>query len=274
MQSAATAKPAQAPQPGASARAAAMAVAAVVAVSLLGGCGGVRQAPPLATPDDLIEKPRTGRAARKRGIPAPADAGPGDALSSYIVKGKRYWVRPRPVGHRESGEASWYGGRFNGRPTSSREIFDMNKLTAAHRTLPLPSYVKVTNLKNRKSVVVRVNDRGPFLKDRIIDLSYAAASRIDMVNDGVVPVVVEVLRTPVRPGAFIQVGSYSSRHRAVRVATLIRRHNLKPFVEKTRPFASRPVYRVRLGPFASPELVVVEKLLKDGGFHNYIVLPR
>jgi len=272
MRNAATANPA--PVARASARAAAMAVAAVVAVSLLGGCGGVRQPPPLAVPDDLIEKPRAGRAKRARGIPAPADAGPGDALSSYVVKGRRYWVRPRPVGHRESGEASWYGGRFNGRPTSSQEIFDMNKLTAAHRTLPLPSYVKVTNLKNRKSVVVRVNDRGPFRKERIIDLSYAAARRIDMVNDGVVPVVVEVLKTPVRSGAFIQVGSYSSRHRAARVASLIRRHNLKPFVDKTQPFASRPVYRVRLGPYASPELVVVEKLLKTGGFHNYIVLPR
>lgn len=273
MRSAATAHPA--PVADARARAAAAVAAvvvAVVAVSLLGGCATtVHHQPPLATPDDLIEKPRARRA---RSIPEPADAGPGDALSSYVVKGRRYWVRPRPVGHRESGEASWYGGHFNGRPTSNQEIFDMNKLTAAHRTLPLPSYVKVTNLKNRKSVVVRVNDRGPFRKERIIDLSYAAARRIDMVNDGVVPVVVEVLRTPVRAGAFIQVGSYSSSHRATRVANLIRRQNLEPFVDKTRPFASRPVYRVRLGPYASPELVVVEKLLKAGGFNNYIVLPR
>ncbi len=247
----------------------AVAVAVVVA-SLLGGCGASRHTP-VAVPADLIEKPRAERPRSRVVVEA---SGPGDALSSYVVNGRRYWVRPRDVGARETGMASWYGGKFNGRPTSNQEIFDMNKLTAAHRTLPLPSYVRVINLKNRKSVVVRVNDRGPFLKERIIDLSWAAARRLGMVQDGVVPVVVEVLKTPVRPGAYIQVGSYFSHHRAAAVASVIRRHNLKPFVDESRPFAARPVYRVRLGPFASPELVVVEKVLKAGGFMNYIVLPR
>lgn len=90
--------------------------------------------------------------------------------------------------------ASWYGKKFHGRPTSSGEIFDMNKLTAAHKELPLGTRVRVTNLKNRKSVIVKVNDRGPFVKGRIIDLAYGAAKVIGMVEDGVARVRVEIVR--------------------------------------------------------------------------------
>ncbi len=88
--------------------------------------------------------------------------------------------------------ASWYGEEFHGRPTSSGEIFDMYKLTAAHRELPLGTRVLVTNLKNRKRVVVKINDRGPFVKERIIDLSYGAAKKIEMIKDGVVRVRIEI----------------------------------------------------------------------------------
>jgi len=97
-------------------------------------------------------------------------------------------------GRSQVGMASWYGKKFHGRPTSSGEIFDMHKLTAAHKELPLGTRVRVTNLKNRKSVVVKVNDRGPFVKGRIIDLSYGAAKKIGMVEDGVVKVRVEIVR--------------------------------------------------------------------------------
>ena len=91
------------------------------------------------------------------------------------------------------GVASWYGTKFHGRRTSSGEIFDMNKLTAAHNELPLGTRVRVTNLKNQKSVIVRINDRGPFVRGRVIDLSYAAAKKIGMVKDGVVKVRIEVV---------------------------------------------------------------------------------
>lgn len=91
------------------------------------------------------------------------------------------------------GLASFYGNEFNGRKTASGEIFDNNKLTAAHRTLPFGSLVRVTNLKNNLSVVVVINDRGPFVDGRIIDLSYAAARQIDMINDGIVQVEIEIL---------------------------------------------------------------------------------
>ena len=102
----------------------------------------------------------------------------------YEVLGKRYTVMPSSVGYQERGVASWYGKKFHGNLTSNREVYDMYEMTAAHKTLPLPTYVHVRNLRNDKSIVVRVNDRGPFVHNRIIDLSYAAALKLDMVQDG------------------------------------------------------------------------------------------
>jgi rare lipoprotein A len=103
---------------------------------------------------------------------------------NYEVFGKRYTVMPSSANYQERGVASWYGKKFHGRLTSNREPYDMYQMTAAHKSLPLPTYVRVRNLKNNKSVIVRVNDRGPFVHNRIIDLSYAAATKLDMVRDG------------------------------------------------------------------------------------------
>ena len=109
-------------------------------------------------------------------------------------------VKPvvKPVKTRKSqvGKASWYGRIFQHKPTASGEPYDMDQLTAAHRTLPLGSWIKITNLKNDRSVVVRINDRGPVLKNRIIDLSYSAAKMLGMGHDGVDPVRLEVVETP------------------------------------------------------------------------------
>ena len=102
----------------------------------------------------------------------------------YEVFGKRYTVMPTSSNYQERGVASWYGKKFHGRLTSNREPYDMYQMTAAHKSLPLPTYVRVRNLKNNNSVIVRVNDRGPFVHNRIIDLSYAAAMKLDMIRDG------------------------------------------------------------------------------------------
>ena len=102
----------------------------------------------------------------------------------YEVFGETYKVMHTSSGYKERGVASWYGKKFHGRLTSNREPYDMYAMTAAHKTLPLPTYVKVRNLRNNKSIIVRVNDRGPFVHNRIIDLSYAAALKLDMVRDG------------------------------------------------------------------------------------------
>lgn len=148
---------------------------------LLAACG---TAPP--TKPDLINIPSV----TPRNEPPSASGNP----RTYQVFGETYTVSGTSEGYRERGVASWYGAKFHGRRTSSGPPFDMYAVTAAHKSLPLPTYVRVTNLRNGHSLVVKVTDRGPFVGDRIIDLSYAAAAKLDMVNDGIAPVEVEALQ--------------------------------------------------------------------------------
>ena len=112
---------------------------------------------------------------------------------SYKVFGVKYKTLKTHIGYYEEGIASWYGSKFHGKLTSSREVYDMYKLTAAHKTLPIPCYVKVINLVNNRSLIVKVNDRGPFKKGRIIDLSYAAAYKLDIISNGTSAVRVEAI---------------------------------------------------------------------------------
>ncbi|HWW21403.1 MAG TPA: septal ring lytic transglycosylase RlpA family protein [Steroidobacteraceae bacterium] len=116
----------------------------------------------------------------------------------YVVAGHRYAVLPSSAGYVERGVASWYGTEFHGLKTSTGESYDMFAMTAAHKTLPLPCYARVTNLSNGRSAVVRINDRGPFVANRIIDLSYSAARKLDMIRNGTAFVQLEVL-TPAAP---------------------------------------------------------------------------
>ncbi len=129
---------------------------------------------------------------------------------SYVVFGKRYFVMRSSHGYKERGIASWYGKKFHGRRTSSGETYNMYAMTAAHKTLPLPTYVRVTNVRNNKTIVVKVNDRGPFHDDRIIDLSYSAAKQIDMLRDGTAMVEVTALR-PGDSTAGTTIGSQSTK---------------------------------------------------------------
>jgi rare lipoprotein A len=127
---------------------------------------------------------------------------------------------PAPAGYTEEGNASWYGAPFHGRRASNGEVYDMYKLTAAHRTLPFETIVRVTNMGNSKSTIVRITDRGPFVDNRIIDLSLAAAREIESVGPGVVPVRVEVLSPGIDPtsGFFtVQVGAFRDRENAERL---------------------------------------------------------
>ncbi len=130
-------------------------------------------------------------------------------------------LRPGPEVFIQEGLASWYGSEFHGRPTSSKEIYNMNDLTAAHPTLPFGTYVMVTNLNNGKSTIVRINDRGPFVSGRIIDLSYAAARIIGAIGPGVIPVRLEVITSlspPLRsPSYFIQVGAFALEANALKL---------------------------------------------------------
>lgn len=144
---------------------------------------------------------------------------------SYTVLGKEYRVMSSAKDYKEQGEASWYGMKFHGHQTSNGEIYDVYQYSAAHKTLPLPSYVKVTRLDNGQSVVVRVNDRGPFHTGRIIDLSYAAAKKLGIDKLGVAKVEVEALVPQhTAPERWIQVGAYSNLDSAMKVRERIEKH--------------------------------------------------
>ncbi len=139
----------------------------------------------------------------------------------------------------QSGQASFYGGQFHGRPTASGEVYDMEKMTAAHRTLPFGTMIRVTNSRNGKSVVVKVNDRGPFVDNRIVDLSFGAAKEIEMINDGVVEVTLEVIQKDLAPtpeinNAFfhIEVNRLRPSGYGVQIMSFAQTDNYVTFVEQ------------------------------------------
>jgi rare lipoprotein A len=164
----------------------------------------------------------------------------------YRVFGRDYVPLAGLQPFRQRGVASWYGRRFHGQRTASGETYDMYAMTAAHPTLPIPSYARVTNLANGRSVVVRVNDRGPFHASRVIDLSYAAAHRLEYVQAGSAQVEVE----SVVPGVYLQVGAFSSRENAEFLGARVRRE-LAWLEEAIEVLAAAELWRVRIGPYAS-----------------------
>src|SRR5690606_4504092 len=158
------------------------------------------------------------------------------------------------------GIASWYGPGFHSASTSNGERYDMYAMTAAHKTLPLPCYVQVTNLKNGKSVVVRVNDRGPFKEGRIIDLSYTAAAKLDMLKDGTTFVEVRALTPQATPAAanaaatsdiFVQAGAFSSKENAATLLERLRARGVENGFVRRDNVEGRTLYRVRVGPLPS-----------------------
>ena len=171
-----------------------------------------RRQPPPAQP---AETPPANAEAAKRSTDVPETAVPPPTVATPPKRSKPAST-PAPSGYTEEGNASWYGVPFHGRHASNGEIYDMYKLTAAHRTLPFETMVRVTNLSNGKSTVVRITDRGPFVDNRIIDLSLAAAREVDSVGAGVVPVRVEVLGGVDPTAGFftVQVGAFRDRANA------------------------------------------------------------
>lgn len=223
--------------------------------------------------------------------------------SPYTVWGKTYRVLPTPDGYVERGTASWYGKKFHGHKTSNGELFNMFAASAAHKSLPIPSFAQVTNLDNGKSIVVRVNDRGPFHGDRLIDLSYAAAVKlgyhtkgtanvevrtIDVgqgsIEQGSAKVVVnpmpeekvEVVSTPIKPAtgnAYIQIGSFKNSEGAAKIAAKARGYGLGPIQVTPVDLIFGDLHRVQMGPMDS-EMEARRKLgaVKNAGFHDAIVV--
>lgn len=207
----------------------------------------------------------------------------------YTVFGKTYQVLDTARDFKEWGVASWYGKKFHGRATASGEIYDMHKLTAAHRSLPLPTFARVTRIDNDRSVVVKINDRGPFVDDRVIDLSFAAAAKLDLLDAGKADVFIEALSS--HDGAilptvalsddaeaadgsdnlhFIQVGAFAERDNAERMLARIGADTTLPvavdYEERTA------LYRVRIGPMSSNRRVdETIELLKRSGIEGFKV---
>lgn len=212
----------------------------------------------------------------------------------YEVAGHRYYVSPSSRGYHKAGYASWYGSKFHGRSTSSGEPYDMFAMTAANRTLPIPCYVRVTNLDNGKQIVVKVNDRGPFHEDRIIDLSYAAANKLDMLKKGTAYVQVDAIdpqqydeqrgitetltaKRHNRPHSrqhllYLQVGAFEQRFKARQLVKKI-----KPLLaEKINIYEvklhNRKIYRIKIGPLLDNiEGLAVNQRLKDAGVMEGII---
>lgn len=264
----------------------------VSATMVLASCGTdkVRDGPPRSGSGSVAELPADA-------VPRPEPRSRYGNGPVYEVFGKRYTVMNDSAGYRERGVASWYGKKFHGNLTAMREPYDMYAMTAAHKSLPLPSYVRVRNLSNDRSVIVRVNDRGPFVDNRIIDLSYSAALKLDMVRDGTSLVEVELIESSSSPGdqptrqttaappaasaqastvhnqIFIQVGAFGSRDNADRRLALLRAGGIGTGFVFEDPSVAPVLYRVRVGPITGVEHydLLVAELEKLGIDDPYLI---
>ncbi len=262
------------------------ALAAAVCALILSGCASPRfgsgDSAPKAPPDlSGVQEPVP------RAEPPSRYGNP----PSYQVAGREYRVLNDISDFHQRGIASWYGTKFHGKRTSSGEVYNMYAMTAAHKRLPLPTYVRVTNLDNGKSVVVRVNDRGPFVKNRIIDLSYAAAAKLDMLGTGTAPVEIDAIdpsapeaadkkppaAEPAAPGKvryYVQAGAFRDRENAQRLKSELDR--LASVEIQAGVLGANSIYRVRLGPVQTVDAVdrLSEQLKKRGVSDPQVVVDQ
>lgn len=213
-------------------------------------------------------------------VPTNEPKSKGGNPESYVVFGKRYFVMPSAQGYVEEGIASWYGSKFHGNKTSNGEVYDMYQFTAAHKSLPLPTFVEVTNLANNRKIILRVNDRGPFHENRIIDLSYAAALKLDIVKNGTGRVRVRAITDPKQASAsaapkwqdqthldgrlFTQVGAFSQLSNAQTLQSELIAKQFK--YVNIYPDKTLGIYRLRLGPHANTATAdhVLQQLKQQG----------
>ena len=208
-------------------------------------------------------------------IPEPLNRTGAGNRSPYTVLGKSYEVMPTEEGYNERGVASWYVEKFHGHKTSNGEVFDMFLASAAHKSLPIPSFLRVTNLDNNRSIVVRVNDRGPFHGDRVIDLSYAAAVKLGYADRGTARVQLEsivatgvsrdrgvrgansagnaTLRVSSADSKYLQVGAFSDLSAAQEITSRVEEITSLPvFIRTVNTSKNRILHRVRVGPISDP----------------------
>ncbi|MCY4428540.1 MAG: septal ring lytic transglycosylase RlpA family protein [Halieaceae bacterium] len=200
--------------------------------------------------------------------------------SPYRVAGVEYQVLKSARGYRERGVASWYGRKFHGRPTATGEIFDLHAPSAAHRSLPLPTYVRVTNLENHRSMIVKVNDRGPFHPGRLIDLSYGAAQKLGFSEQGTALVEVvalsvagvsdlreeEGLQGWLQDYRFLQLASFRRREAALALQKQLRYNHSEEVKVVTKNLDGKIFYQVKLGPITDRRalLALRERMIAEG----------
>jgi rare lipoprotein A len=237
--------------------------ALIALVVVISGCASRRPVAAAPPPPAVTPEPPPESAKAPPTPPAPA---PRRRKDSSV---------PVESGYTEEGEASWYGAQFHARQASNGEIYDMNKMTAAHRTLPFETMVRVTNQNNGKSAVVRITDRGPFVNNRIIDLSYAAAKALESIGQGVVPVRLEVLSTGIDPEAgffTIQVGAFRDQANAERLRDRLS-PSYSPVSIQRFAVADGAYYRVHVGKISGLEAAkeMGEQLRSREGFVPMVI---
>ena len=210
--------------------------------------------------------------------------------SPYTVLGKTYNILAKTDGFSQSGRASWYGQKFHGRRTSSGERYDMYKMTAAHKNLPIPCFVRVTNRDNGKSVILKVNDRGPFHSDRVMDVSWAAAAKLDMLQHGTANVSIETI-SPTRalkeqqviarqePKAapvkfFVQAGAFGNRDNAAALQSrLLELASMQVNIQTSDD--PMPLHRVQIGPFNDEASALkTTQLLREAAVGSPVIVKR
>jgi rare lipoprotein A len=229
-----------------------------LAAAVLAACAGAPERPAGQAP--LPGQPRD-PATVPDAVPRPEPRARLGNPPFYEVEGRRYFVLSSADGYSERGVASWYGPDFHGERTATGEPYDMYSMTAAHPTLPLPTYARVTNLQNGRSVVVRINDRGPFKKNRILDLSYVAAQKLDVVRTGTAMVEVTALipggQAPAAARAasrfYAQAASYAEPANAARMVTRLQGQGFPDVGTVEAQVNGRRYYRVRVGPVTTVE---------------------
>lgn len=182
---------------------------------------------------------------------------------SYVVFGRRYYVLKSAKGYHAKGTASWYGMKFHRFQTSNGEFYNVAAMTAAHKTLPLPTYLQVTNLRNGKKIIVKVNDRGPFVNNRLIDLSYVAAKKLNMTGSGTAPVEIRAITPGItrlatntrysnpaskKSNPFIHLGLFKQHEQAKKLALLVKHWTYSPVKIETKAIHKRHYYQVVIGP--------------------------
>ena len=246
-------------------------LSSILFISLISGCTTTTTSPTSTgrysqSQDSAPTKPPKNLADIPNAVPVAQPLSQYGNKPTYNVLGKTYHVLPSSRGYDEKGIASWYGTKFDGHSTSNGERYSLYGMSAASKVLPLPTYVQVTNLKNGRRVVVKVNDRGPFHENRIIDLSYAAAYKLDMLSTGTALVEVKALNpgehinkgvTHVwtrKPTMYLQVAALSNQVNAENLAQRLRLTLKEAVVIRKAGTTAQPIYRVQVGPLSDVSL--------------------